>query len=200
VHADVAAALEAAVLVLDRLGAVVTEVDPGFTLPRDDFLTIWDALLSQPLLHVPEDRWHLSDPGLVKTTRRGRSLTASALLQADGSRLTMMAALERVLADHDVIISPQMPCAALPLGRDLPDRWNADMRLEHWIDWSPFTYPLNLTRHPAASVPIGFDGSRMPIAMQVIGAHFDDRRVMRVARAFEREQPFPMPDRNYDAS
>jgi len=42
-----------------------------------------------------------------------------------------------------------MPVPALPVGQDLNDLYTE----RSWIDWSPFSYPFNMTRQPAATVP-----------------------------------------------
>ena len=81
----------------------------------------------------------------------------------------------------DVIVTPTMPDVAFPAGQAVAD----PATQQHWIDWTPFTYPINMTRHPAGSVPVGRSADGLPIGMQVIGRHFDDRLVLRVMRAVE---------------
>jgi len=51
--------------------------------------------------------------------------------------------------------------------------------------WCPFAYPFNLTRQPAASVPMGRDQNGLPLAVQVIAAAGQDGQVLRAARAIE---------------
>ena len=62
-----------------------------------------------------------------------------------------------------------------------------------WWEWSPFTYPFNLSQQPAATVPCGFTRGGLPVAMQLVGDKFADARVLRAARAYEAVQPFAMP-------
>jgi aspartyl-tRNA(Asn)/glutamyl-tRNA(Gln) amidotransferase subunit A len=64
---------------------------------------------------------------------------------------------------------------------------------DDWIEWSPYTYPFNLTQQPAASVPCGLARNGLPIGVQVVGALRDDARVLRAARAVERALPMPAP-------
>jgi aspartyl-tRNA(Asn)/glutamyl-tRNA(Gln) amidotransferase subunit A len=50
--------------------------------------------------------------------------------------------------------------------------------------------PFNLTGHPALSLPIGFtepddDVPVLPLGLQVIGRHFDEASIYRVASAYE---------------
>ncbi len=54
-----------------------------------------------------------------------------------------------------------------------------------WVNWTPFSYPFNLTQQPAASVPCGFTRAGLPIGLHVIGRMFDDAGVLRAAHAYE---------------
>jgi aspartyl-tRNA(Asn)/glutamyl-tRNA(Gln) amidotransferase subunit A len=82
-----------------------------------------------------------------------------------------------------------MPVPALPAGQDLND----PARERHWIDWSPFSYPFNMTRQPAASICCGLTTGGLPIGLQIIGPLYRDDRVLRAARAFEETQPLRRP-------
>ena len=66
---------------------------------------------------------------------------------------------------YDLLLTPMMPIPALPVGQDLNDPPTE----RHWIDWSPFSYPFNMTRQPAASIPCGLTGSGLPIGLQIVG-------------------------------
>ena len=189
-HADVdpqiAAAVERTVSLLSDLGAIITEVDPGLPDCRDAFIALWDAAMARGLAGLPDDRLALSDPGLVATMRRGLALTAQQFLDADVVRQQATLAISRLLVDHDVLVSPTLPLTAFAVGSDVAD----SATQSHWVDWTPFTYPINMTRHPAAAIPVGLSTDGLPMSMQVVGNHFDDRRVLRVARAVEMAQPF----------
>jgi aspartyl-tRNA(Asn)/glutamyl-tRNA(Gln) amidotransferase subunit A len=56
--------------------------------------------------------------------------------------------------------------------------------------WLAFTFPLNMTGQPAASVPAGFTSDGLPVGMQIIGRHLADATVLRAAAAFEAAQPW----------
>ena len=53
-----------------------------------------------------------------------------------------------------------------------------------------YTQQWNISFHPAASVPIGFDPSGLPLAIQLVGRFADDVQVMRVAAAIEATRPW----------
>ena len=56
-----------------------------------------------------------------------------------------------------------------------------------------FTYPFNLTGHPAISVPAGMDGRGVPVGLQVVGPRFSDHALLALAKVMERAQPWPLP-------
>ena len=89
------------------------------------------------------------------------------------------------LNSFGTVLTPMMPIPALPVGQDLNDPATE----RHWIDWSPFSYPFNMTRQPAASIPCGLTRAGLPIGLQIVGPLYADRRVLRAARAFETTQP-----------
>jgi aspartyl-tRNA(Asn)/glutamyl-tRNA(Gln) amidotransferase subunit A len=89
----------------------------------------------------------------------------------------------------DLLITPTMPIVAFAAGRELP----ADHPGQRWMSWTPFTYPFNLTRQPAATVPCGLTKAGLPVGLQIIGPTYGDALVLRAARAFEQARPFTLP-------
>ena len=41
-----------------------------------------------------------------------------------------------------------------------------------WTDWTPFTYPFNLTHQPAATVPCGLTSAGLPVGLQIVGREY----------------------------
>ena len=52
------------------------------------------------------------------------------------------------------------------------------------------TSPFNLTGHPAISVNAGFV-HEMPVGVMIVGKHFDDAVVLKVAQAVEKVRKIP---------
>ncbi len=48
-----------------------------------------------------------------------------------------------------------------------------------------FTSFFNLTGHPAVSLPCGAHTSGLPMGVQLIGRHFEERTILRAAHALE---------------
>ncbi|MDI1346023.1 MAG: amidase family protein, partial [Pseudolabrys sp.] len=94
-------------------------------------------------------------------------------------------------ARYDLLLTPTMPVTALKVGRVMPDTDAVD---GDWLEWSPYTYPFNLTGQPAASVPCGLSGNGLPIGAQLVGRLGDDTLVLRASRAVEQAMLFPAPE------
>jgi aspartyl-tRNA(Asn)/glutamyl-tRNA(Gln) amidotransferase subunit A len=84
---------------------------------------------------------------------------------------------EQVFEKYDVIIGPTTPTPAFKIGEKIEDP------LTMYVN-DILTIPVNLAGVPGISVPCGFDGG-LPLGLQIIGKHFDEATVYRVAHAFE---------------
>src|SRR5581483_11492264 len=89
---------------------------------------------------------------------------------------------------YDLLLTPTVACPAFPVGLD-----NATEIAGTPVgpfEWTPFTWPFNLTGQPAASVTAGFTKEGLPVGLQIVGRRFDDVTVLRAAAAFERARPW----------
>jgi len=59
----------------------------------------------------------------------------------------------------------------------------------YWMDWTPFTFPFNLSQQPACSIPCGFTRHGLPVGLQIVADNFREDLVLRAARAFEAIRP-----------
>ncbi|HSN33714.1 MAG TPA: amidase, partial [Ideonella sp.] len=185
--AAVEAAAAKAARVFAELGAHVEEVDPGFAEPTDILGAIWYGVSASIVNAVPEARRIEMDPGLRAMAEQGAGVSLDDYLKAHARRAELYRHMLRFHERHDLLLTPQMPLPALEAGRVTP----ADGRFgDDWINWSPYTYPFNLTGQPAASVPCGFAPDGLPVALQIVGPPRNDALVLRAARAFEAARPF----------
>ena len=185
VDPEIAAAVAEAVRQFEALGAVVDEVDAIFPSPRETLLTLWSAGAARVVGAFPAERRTLLDPGLAAIAAEGERIRAVDYVGADFERAMLGRMMAAFHQKYDLLLTPMMPVPALPVGQDLNDRATE----RHWVDWSPFSYPFNLTRQPAASIPCGLTRAGLPIGLQIVGPLYADARVLRAARAFEETQP-----------
>jgi aspartyl-tRNA(Asn)/glutamyl-tRNA(Gln) amidotransferase subunit A len=84
---------------------------------------------------------------------------------------------EKVFEKYDVIIGPTTPTPAFKIGEKTHDP------LTMYAN-DILTIPVNLAGVPGISVPCGFVNG-LPVGLQIIGKHFDESTIYRVAHAFE---------------
>ncbi|MCB1544010.1 MAG: amidase [Methylobacteriaceae bacterium] len=190
VDPDVAAATEKAAKVFAELGATVEEVDPPIADPRGISDILWHTGAAVAMKHVGVSDEPLLDPGLLAEVKSGRTLTAVQYLDAFLARGKLAHEMAVFHETYDLLLTPQMPTGAIPTGADVPP----GSAFKHWVEWSPFTYPFNVTQQPAASVPCGLTRDGLPIGLQIVGAMREDALVLQAARAFEQARPFAMID------
>jgi aspartyl-tRNA(Asn)/glutamyl-tRNA(Gln) amidotransferase subunit A len=130
------------------------------------------------------------DPGLIEVADQGARIGMLELLEAVQKRGTLGTQMNLFHEQYDLLLTPSLPLAAFDAGREVADV----MKEKRWTEWTPFSYPFNLTQQPAASIPCGLTSAGLPVGLHIVGPRYDDARVLRAARAFESMQPIPMPD------
>jgi aspartyl-tRNA(Asn)/glutamyl-tRNA(Gln) amidotransferase subunit A len=104
-------------------------------------------------------------------------------LKAQKVRRLIKQDFEAAFKRCDVIATPTAPTTAFRLGEKIQDP------LQMYLS-DVCTISINLAGLPALSLPCGFDGEGMPIGMQLIGKHFDEATILRVAHAYEQSVPW----------
>ena len=80
-----------------------------------------------------------------------------------------------------------MPFAA---GQENPTRSGEG----HWLSWAHFSFPFNLGRNPAISIPAGLSAQGLPVGVQIIGPLYADHAVLDLAARLESLLPaLPVP-------
>ena len=183
VQGDVARLVKQAVGALKRAGAKVVEIDPGFTDPAPTFRTLWWIGVRAAFGHLPPEKLDLLDPGLRDVFEQSKAITVDEVIEANKQRGLLGSQMRQFMEGYDALLSPTLPITAFEAGRLQPG--DPDNKGK-WVNWTPFTYPFNLTQQPAASVPVGLGDDRLPVGLQVVGRMFDDQTVLRVAAFVER--------------
>ena len=84
---------------------------------------------------------------------------------------------------YDVILTPTSPTTAFKFG----ERSNNPLQM-YLADL--YTVPVNIAGIPSISIPCGVDSKNLPIGLQLIGKHFAEDMLFRVAYSFEQEFKF----------
>jgi aspartyl-tRNA(Asn)/glutamyl-tRNA(Gln) amidotransferase subunit A len=186
VDPEVEALVRDSVKIFADLGARVEEKHPGFENAEPVFRMHWFSGAAA-LVRSLKDRTQV-DPGLLEVAAQGEKVTASDLLEAQMRRGALGMHMNLFHRDYDLLVTPTLAVPAFGVGREYPEGH------KRWTDWTPFTYPFNLTGQPAASIPCGFTQAGLPVGLHLVGPRFADALVLRAARAFETARPIELPE------
>jgi len=175
--------------VLEGQGAVVEEADPPLSRARDLIRSMWWQVATAIVDAVPAERRAEMDPGFLVIAERGRKRSVGAYLAAYAARAEMHNAMRDFHERYDLLLTPTMPITAPKAGLEMPEVGDFG---DDWLNWSPYTYPFNLTQQPAASVPCGLARNGLPMGVQFVGPLRKDMTVLRAARAIEQLLPMPI--------
>jgi len=178
-----------AVKAFSQLGAHVEAQDPGFEDCGPLFAAHWFPGASYIVRNIPARKRALMDKGLLETARMGEKYTTAQYLDAIQKRGALGMLMNRFHRSYDLLLTPTLPLAAFEAGKEVANL----LKEKRWTDWSPFSYPFNLTQQPAASVPCGLTKKGLPVGLHIVGPRYADALVLRAARAFESTQPLRVP-------
>jgi amidase len=207
-HPDVDATVRIAAAHLETLGVTVEEV----SIPmHDSGLAIWGAICLEAMYSVMYRGYGFGQnvagvyptslvDAMASTSGRENEFPDTfkfALLlgqhanktygshhyaKAQNQRRVLTAAYDAKLLDYDLLL---MPATAMMTSR-IPYRDAGFLEtMQHCWEAIGNTAPTNVSGHPAISVPCGFGEGDRPVGMMLIGKHFDEMTVYRVAHAYE---------------
>lgn len=185
---EIEAAVRKTARALEEQGAVVEEADPPLERALDLIRALWWPVAAAIVDAVPKDARAEMDPGFLRIAERGRKFSVGDYLAAYAARAELHNAMLAFHERYDLLLTPTMPVTALKAGCEAPERGDFG---DDWLNWSPYSYPFNLTQQPAASVPCGLAANGLPMGVQIVGRLAGDQTVLRAARAIEQALPMP---------
>jgi aspartyl-tRNA(Asn)/glutamyl-tRNA(Gln) amidotransferase subunit A len=180
VHPEVEARVAEAAKRLAELGATVEQVDPGFADCSETFRVHWTSGAYNALRRLPKEKLRLVEPGLVHWYEIGARWTLEQTLDAVGARQALGEHMRRFHEKWDLLAMPALAVPAFEVGRITPFGSGDD-----WTEWTPFSYPFNLTQQPALSVPCGFTADGLPVGLQLVAPQYREDLALRAAHAFQ---------------
>ena len=188
VDPEVRQAVEHAATRFAAMGADVEDVTdhpPFGGDPGEFFETVVAMDADLPALRVWAERYpEQLNPRIAAMLER--EWTFEDLARASAGRQALYNQLWRFFQKYDLLLTPTTPVAAFDVNQRLPSSIDGSTDVPaHALSW--FTLPFNLTGNPAASLPCGRTTDGLPIGLQIVGNHLDDRGVLCASAAFERE-------------
>jgi aspartyl-tRNA(Asn)/glutamyl-tRNA(Gln) amidotransferase subunit A len=103
--------------------------------------------------------------------------------KASQVRTLIIEDFKRAFETCDAILSPVAPTPAFKIGEKVDDP------LTMYLS-DVFTLSANLAGIPGLSVPCGFSSEGLPIGLQIMGAHFNEGKLLQLAYNFEQTTDF----------
>ncbi len=171
----------------DELGCTVVEADPGWDDPYEAF---WGTVLNETDLRgmrkLADDLGDRMTPHLREVLQQ--EWTAEQFTDALMGRKALNNKMWRFMADYDLLLTPTLAVPPFEVGIQGPEE--IDGRQVDAFYWLSFTFPMNMTGQPAATIPAGWADDGLPVGLQIVGRHLDDPSVLRASAAFEAVRPW----------
>ncbi len=104
-------------------------------------------------------------------------------LKAQKVRTLIKDDFDKAFKGCDVLIVPNAPTPPFKIGEKMNNP------LQMYLS-DIFTISVNLSGIPAISIPCGFSKEGLPIGMQIMGRHFDEETILRIAYTFEQNTDY----------
>lgn len=168
-------------------------VDVAVRLPRTG--AAWGVTGSVGILKDLGDRWPDRADDLTPAMRRAAEAAsehydAAAAIQAERRRIELNEAMADLFEQADVVLASTNPDVAFGADTRAPTSFGG---LEAKpINHGALTIPSNIYGNPAISIPVGQAADGLPVGLQVLAPHFQEQVLLDLARAVERERPWPL--------
>ncbi|MCO5131858.1 MAG: amidase [Xanthobacteraceae bacterium] len=183
VDAEVAALVEDAVKVFERLGSRVDLVEKVFDDPCEIAAKLMRGLTDYAFHRFSPAQLAVMDRDLVQRIEQSRGASAVDHLDAEMQRARLARQMQQFHQRYDLLLTPVTCVAAFDAARDAPEGYGLR-------EWYAFTQPFNLTRQPAASLPCGMTSEGLPVGLHLIGPRHRDLLVLQASWAFEQAAPW----------
>ncbi len=181
------AAFDSTVALLRDLGHDLNPAAPSL----DPALSL--QVIARYLRGIAEDADHLPHPERLEPRTRqmaklGRALPDGFVAWARRQEGASTVRLNRLLADHDLLLTPALASLPLPVGRY--EGRGAVRTLNGASRFTPFTPAFNVTGQPAIAIPAGFSAGGLPLSVQAVGRARDEATLLALAAQLEAARPW----------
>lgn len=181
VDPEVVTAVQTAAETFARLGAEVVPIDiPLLSSGPLEYSALFNILLYE-FNQILGDEYNaepdksLFGPTVQGNIDKGSEISAQTYETAQKERPSQTAELKAAFKQVDALITPALPMVAPLLSADG----------EIYGRGRQFTLPFSFTALPSVTTPCGFSLDGLPIGMQIVGNHFEEALILRIAAAFE---------------
>jgi Asp-tRNA(Asn)/Glu-tRNA(Gln) amidotransferase A subunit family amidase len=188
VQNDVMSLIENAVLYFEEMGHKIELWRGSLPDTGETWSKLFNAeLYGQLYLDLEKNREQMGKT-LVNSLDQIKSFSIYDHIKAQRVRTELNQILGELFEKFDLLITPTMPTE--PFAAKGPPPAEINGHPIPLLGAVAFTYPFNLSGHPAASVPAGFTKKGLPVGLQIIGPRQRDDLVLQACYAYEQMRPW----------
>lgn len=182
VEADVEHAFNHAREAFIRAGAKIEDVELDATRHDSTLRTHWETQLAARIAPLLEEHRDQIEPALLRKVERGLKHSALTYVEMLHTRSALFRDIQAVFENVDLLVTPTLAAAGMPADGDFAEVFIDGVNAGHSrLGWHPYTWPFNLTGHPALSIPCGWTRNDLPVGLQMIGRWYADDLLIDVA-------------------
>lgn len=151
--------------------------DHPYNEAADLIITVEAASAFENLIRSPQLN-ELVDKAQVHGLLAGMAVQAVDYLRAMRVRTLAIRDINRLFEQVDVLIAPTLLQGALPIDKNFNETWR------YMGGNGGFS---NLAGLPSISVPMGFTSAGLPLGLEIIGAPYQEEKILALAQIFQSE-------------
>jgi amidase len=189
IDARITAVLDAQRATFASLGCVVEDGQPDFTEAREVFQVFRAFLFSLKYGELLKTHRSQLKDTVVWNIEQGLALAGRDIVAAEARRTALYHRVRLFMDRHEFLVLPVTQVPPFDVGQPYVTEING-VTLPTYIDWMRACSDITVTGLPAISVPAGFTEDGLPVGIQIVGRHNDDRGVLQLAHAFQEATGF----------
>ncbi len=170
--------------VFESLGCIVEEAEPDLAGGDEAFNTLraWSyASQYGPLARTHRDQ--IKETVLWEIDR-GSKLTAADIAHAHALHSQVWDRMRVFQKQYEYFVLPTTQVPPFDINQPYVTEIEGQ-KMATYIDWMKSCYLISILENPAISVPCGYTPEGLPVGLQIVGRHRDERSVLSLAHAFE---------------
>ncbi len=189
VQPDILREVRQAVRVFEKLGHEIDEVEKVIDDPALEWARVSGAETYAQVADMIDGHREEFGRGFLRGIETLRKLTPEKYGAAQRARAKLVNALWQFFERYDLLLTPTVATEAFDARGKMPAAIDGKRR-ENPMQVLPFTYPFNLSGHPAATVRAGFTDSGLPAGLQIVAPRQREDLALQAAFAYEQERPW----------
>jgi amidase len=131
-------------------------------------------------------------PNLQGNVKAGLKVTPLDFAKSEQVRAKLFLKFAELFERYDLLLTPASPVKQYPVDQNFPTEINGK-KLANYTDWIAGSFLVTLMSLPGGSVPAGKTSDGLPVGMQIVGARFEEPRILSLAKIIQRMHPVGWP-------